>query len=103
MECFGKLHTSKAIIGPSFELRFEDELKFLGNHIVDTLIIMCDNDKFVRKRCGKKRRRRWRKVMNKLERMKLKMTKRLTSPLCPLKRAHWNDGKRARGNRPRKI
>jgi len=29
--------------------------------------------------------------------------KRLTSPICPLKRTHWNDGKRARGNRPRKI
>jgi len=43
------------------------------------------------------------KVMNKLERMKLKMTKILTSPICSVKRTHWNDEKRARGNRPRKI
>ena len=92
----------KKIVDLSFEVMFEDELKFVGNHIVDTPIILCENDEFVR-RYGKKRKRRWRKVMNKLERMKLKMTKRLTSPLCPLKRTHWNDGKRARGNRPRKI
>ena len=68
-----------------------------------TLIMLCDNDEFKRKRCEKKKRRRWRKVMNKLEKMKLKMTKRLTSPIYSLKRTHWNDGKRARGNRLRKI
>ena len=82
---------------------FEDELKFIGNYIVATLIILCDNVEFIRKRCEKKKRRRWRKVTNKLERMKLKMTKRLTSPICSLKRTHWNDGERARGNRPGKI
>ena len=74
---------------------FEDELKFIGNHIVDTLIMLCDNDEFMRKRCEKKRKRRWRKAMNKLERMKLKMIKRLTSQICSLKRTNWNDGKRA--------
>jgi len=31
------------------------------------------------------------------------MTKRLTSPIYPLKRTHWNDGKRGIGNRPRNI
>jgi len=46
------------IIDPSFEVMFEDEPKFLGNHIM-TLIILCDNDEFVRRRCGKKKR--WRK------------------------------------------
>ena len=92
----------KKIVDLSFELMFEDELKFIGNHIVTTLIMLCDNAEFMRKKCEKKRRR-WRKVMNKLERMKLKMTKRLTSPICFFKRTHWNDGKRARGSRPRKI
>jgi len=56
----------KKIIDPNFEVMFEDELKFLGTHIVDTLIMLCDNDEFVRG-CGKKIKRRWRKVMNKLE------------------------------------
>ena len=55
-------------------MMFEDELKFIGNHIVDTPIILCENNEFVRW-YGKKRKRRWRKVMNKLERMKLKLTK----------------------------
>ena len=34
---------------------------------------------------------------------KIKDDKKINPPLCPLKRTHWNDGKRARGNRPRKI
>jgi len=67
----------KKIIDLSFEVMFEDEFKFISNHIVDTLIMLCDNDEFMRKRYGKKRRRRWRKVMNKLERMKFKMTKKI--------------------------
>jgi len=54
------------IIDQSFEVMFEDELKFLGNHVVDTPIMLCENDKFV-SRSGKKSRRRLRKVMNKLE------------------------------------
>jgi len=38
--------------------------------------------------------------MNKLERMNIKMTKRLKSPISPLKRTHWNDRKRAQGKKP---
>ena len=68
--------TSKKIVDLSFEVMFEDELKFIGNHTVATLIMLHDNNEFMRKKCEKKRRRRWRKVMNKLEKMKLKMTKR---------------------------
>jgi len=41
--------------------------------------------------------------MLKLERKIAKMTKRLASPLCPIKRTHWNDGKRAREMRAKKI
>ena len=78
----------KKIVDLNFEVMFEDELKFKGNHIVGTLIMLCENDEFMRKRYGKKRKRRWRKVMNKLEMMKLKMTKRLTSSIYPLKRTH---------------
>jgi len=55
---------------------FEDELKFLGIHVVDALIKMCDDDQFVRSRSGKKNRRKLRKVLNKLERINGKMTKK---------------------------
>jgi len=92
----------KEIIDPSFKVIYEDELKFLGNHTVDTPIMLCDNDEFLKSRSGKKNKRRVRKV-NKLERIRVKMTKRLTSPICPLKRTHWNYEKQTRGNRPRKI
>jgi len=45
------------IINKSFEVIFEDELKFLNNHVVDTSIVLCENDKFVRSRSEKKSRR----------------------------------------------
>ena len=93
----------RKIVDLSVEVIFKDKLKFLGNHNVDNPIMLCDNDEFVRRMCEKKSNRRWRKVMNKLERMRVKMIKRLTSQICPLKRTHWNDRKRDRGNRPRKI
>ena len=89
----------KDLVNSNFEEMYEDELIFLGIHV--TLIILCDNeDEFVKSGEEKKRRNK-RKVMNKLERMKAKMTKRLTSPISSLIRTHWNDEKRVRGNRPR--
>jgi len=90
------------IVDLNFEVMFDDELKFLGIYVVDAPIEMCDDDQFVKSRSEKKSKRKLRKVKNKLERLRAKMTKR-TSPTSPLKRTHWNDGKRARGNRPRKI
>ena len=65
----------KKIIDLSFEVMFEDELKFIGNHIVDTLIMLCDNDEFSNSRSGKKSRRRLRKMLNKLESMNAKWQK----------------------------
>ena len=62
----------KEIVDPSFEVMSEDELKFLGNHIVDTPIVLCDNDEFLESRSGKSRRLR--KMLNKLERMRTKKT-----------------------------
>ena len=38
----------KKIVDLSFEVMFEDELKFLSNHIVDTPIDLCDNDQLWR-------------------------------------------------------
>ena len=51
----------KKIVDLSIEVMFEDELKFIGNYIVATLIILCDNNKFMREKCEKQRTRRWRK------------------------------------------
>ena len=65
---------------------------------------MYDDDQCLKSISGKKKDRRWlRKKMKKLKRMKQKIIKRLTSLNSPMKSTHWNDGKLARGNRPRKI
>ena len=40
----------KKIIDVNFEVIFEDELRFIGNHIVTTLIMLCDNDEFYEKK-----------------------------------------------------
>ena len=71
----------KKIGDPSFEVMFEDELRYLDIHIMDDPIKMYDDDQ-LRSRSGKKSRMRLRKVMNKLERMNTKITKRLTSLIC---------------------
>ena len=62
------------------------------------------DDEFLKSKSGKKKgRRRLRKVMSKLERMKQKITIRLTYLNSPMKRTRWNNEKRAKENRPRKI
>ena len=48
----------KEIIDLNFEVMFENELKFLGIHIVDTPIGMCDDDQFLKSRSRKKNGRR---------------------------------------------
>ena len=93
----------KEIVYLSVEVIFEDALKFLGINAMNAPIEMCNNVQFVRSRSGKMSRRRLRKVMSKMERMRAKMTKRLTSQILLLKRTHWNNWKRARENRLRKI
>ena len=57
----------KKIVDLSIEVMFEDELRYISKLIVATLIMLRDNDEFIRKKCEKKRKRRWRKVMNKLK------------------------------------
>jgi len=84
---------SKEIVDISFKVMLSSKF-FLSIHVVDAPIKMYDNQ-FVRSRSGKNRRK-LRKILNKLKRMNGKMTKRLTSPISPLKRTHWNDEKRAR-------
>ena len=85
----------KELVNSSFEDMYEDELMFLSIHVAP--IILCDSeDEFV-KSGGERKRRRKRKVMNKLERMRTKMTKRLSSSISPLKRTHWNDESELKG------
>ena len=84
----------KEMVNSSFEEIDVDELKILGIHVVyATIVFFDDDDEFMKSERGKKSRMKLRKLRNKLERMNIKMTKRLVSPLCPIKRTHWNDGK----------
>ena len=53
----------KKIVDLSVEVVFKEKLKFLENYNVDTPIMLCDNNEFVRRMCEKKSRRRQRKVM----------------------------------------
>jgi len=85
------------IVYLSFEVIFEDELKFLGDHIEDTTIKLIDDSEFFRSKRRKKNMRKVRNVRNNMVRMKAKLTKRLSSIKSPLKRTHWENGKRLRG------
>ena len=93
----------KEMINSNLEEMYKEKLKILDIHIVYAPTTMYNEDEFVKSGEGKKSRRKLRKVMNKLERMNTKMTKKLTPPISPLKRIHWNDEKRAREKKPRKL
>ena len=88
--------------GESVDLSFEEmygtELEFLNNEEVPTE--KCGGDKFLNNNCSNMRKKHLKKV--RLGRKRAKMTKKLASLLCPIKRTHWNDGKRARGMRPKR-
>ena len=67
-----------------FEEMYGTELKFLGIHSEKVLTEMCDGNQFLNnggRHMGKKSLRKVR-----LGRKRAKMTKRLASPLCPIKR-----------------
>ena len=88
-----------------FDLSFEEiyvtELEFLGIHSEEVLTEKCSGDQFLNNECRNMRKENLKKL--RLRRKRAKMTKRLASPLCPIKRTHWNDEKRAREMRPKKI
>ena len=77
------------------------EIEFLGIHSKEVPTEKCDGDQFLNNRRRNMRKKSLKKV--RLGRKRAKMTKRLASPLCLIKRTHWNDGKRARGMRPKKV
>ena len=83
----------------SFEELYEDELEFLniGNKEIQSK--KSGDEEIFSEHCGEMR-------MNNNEQLKLKMPKdqkiiEFVSQLCPRKQTHWNDGKRARGKRPK--
>jgi len=61
-----------------------------------------DGEDFMKQTNQKKHRCKLRKVRSKAERSHMTLTKKLSSAISPLKRTHWNSGKRSRGWRPRK-
>ena len=85
----------------TFEEIYETELEFLDIHSEEVLTEKCDEDKFLNNECRNIRKKNLKKVRQ--GRKRAKMTKKLASPLCPIKRTHWNDRKKARGMRPKKI
>ena len=91
--------------GKSVDLSFKEiygtELEFLGIHSEKVPTEKCDGDQFLNNECRNIRKENLKKL--RLGRKRAKMTEKLASPLCPIKRTHWNDGKRARGIRPKKI
>ena len=95
-------HTS---LGESVNLSFEEiygtKLEFLGIHSEEVPTENCGGDQFLNNECRIMRKENLKKL--RLGRKRAKMTEKLASPLCPIKRTHWNDGKRARGIRPKKI
>ena len=92
-------------LGESVDLSFEeiygDELEFLGIHNEDISNGKSGDDKFLNENCSDMRKKQLKKM--KLGMPKVQMTIQLASQLCPIKRTHWNDGKRARGIRPKKV
>ena len=68
------------------------EIEFLGIQSKKVLTERCNGDQFLNNECRHIRKKSLRKV--RLGRKRAKMTKRLASPLCPIKRIHWNDGRR---------
>jgi len=91
-------------LGESVDLSFEEiygaELEFLGIHNEEVSNEKSGGDKFLNEDCSDMRKKHLKKV--RLGMPKAKMTIQLASQLCPIKRTHWNDGKRARGIRPKK-
>ena len=80
---------------------YETEIEFLSIRSEEVPTEKCDGNQFLNNKCRHMRKKSLRKM--RLGRKSAKMTKRLASPLCPIKRTHWNDGKKARGMRPKEI
>ena len=86
----------------SFEELYEAELKLLGMQNKEISKEKSDDGgKFFKEHCGDMRMNHLKQL--KLETPKTQRTIQLVSQLSPLKRTHWNDGKWARGIRPKEV
>ena len=85
----------------SFEEIYEAELEFLGIQNKEVSNEKSCDDKFFNENCGDMRTKQLKKV--KQGTPKVQMIIQLVSQLSPIKRTHWNDGKRARGIRPKEV
>ena len=79
---------------------YGDELEFLNTGSKEIQSEKSGDEEIFSEPCGEMR-------MNINEKLKLEMPKAqkiiaLVSQLSPRKQTHWNDGKRARGKRPKK-
>ena len=92
------------LLGESIDLSFEEmyrtELEFLGIHSEKVSTERCDGNQFLNNGCGHMMKKSLKKMRLRIKRAKMKT---LASLLCPIKRTHWNDGKRARGMNPKPI
>ena len=84
----------------SFEEIYETELEFLDIHSEKVPTEKCDGDQFLNNECSHMRKKHLKKVDWGGRELR---QKKLASPLCPIKKTQWNDGKRARGMRLKKI
>ena len=79
---------------------YETELEFLSIHSEEVPTKRCDDNQFLNSGCRHVRKKSLRKVRLGRNRAKIK---KIGLPICPIKRTHWNDGKRARGMKYKKI
>ena len=81
--------------GKNVDLSYEElcgtEIEFLGIHSEEGPTEKCDDNQFLNNGCRHMRKKSLKKVRR--ERKRAKIIKRFASPLCPIKRTHWNDGK----------
>ena len=70
----------------SFEEMYGTELEFLGIHSKKVPTEQCDGNQFLNNGCRHMRKKSLKKV--RLGRKRAKITKRLASPLCLIKRTH---------------
>jgi len=91
--------------GESVDLSFEEmygtELEFIGIHSEEVPTEKYDGNQFLNNGCRYMRKKSLKKM--RLGKKRAKITKRLASPSCPIKITYWNDGKRAKGMRPKMI
>ena len=84
----------------SFEELYGDELEFLNIGSKEIQNERSGDEEFFSEHCGEMRMNNNKQL--KRETPKAQRIIQLISQLSPLKQTHWNDGKRARGIRPKK-